>query len=263
MLLKIQNVWKKFGGLTAVQDVSISVAQGQILSLIGPNGAGKTTLFNLITRILKPDSGKIIYQGADLLLVSPAKIASLGITRTFQAIELFGDMTVLENVLVGCHTLIQTGPLSSALRFKGFYAEEGRAREKSLEVLHLVGMEDDQRENAGSLPLGKRRLLELARALVIGPTLLLLDEPASGLNLTETNDLMKIIRQLKDDKGMTILLVEHNMRLVMEISDSIAVLNHGLKIAEGTPGEIKNNPRVIEAYLGSQGESGEDLDVNP
>ena len=263
MLLKIQNLLKKFGGLTAVHDVSISVAQGQILSLIGPNGAGKTTLFNLITRILKPDSGKIMYKGADLLLVSPAKIASLGITRTFQAIELFGDMTVLENVLVGYHTLIQTGPLTSALRFRGFFAEERHAREKSLEVLHLVGMENDQRENAGSLPLGKRRLLELARALVIGPTLLLLDEPASGLNLTETNELMKIIRHLKDQRGMTILLVEHNMRLVMEISDWIAVLNHGLKIAEGTPAEIKNDPKVIEAYLGSQRESGGTVNVNP
>jgi branched-chain amino acid transport system ATP-binding protein len=140
---------------------------------------------------------------------------------------------------------------------RGFFAEERHAREKSLEVLHLVGMGDYQRENAGSLPLGKRRLLELARALVIGPTLLLLDEPASGLNLTETNELMKIIRHLKDQRGMTILLVEHNMRLVMEISDWIAVLNHGLKIAEGTPEEIKNNPKVIEAYLGSQRESGE------
>ncbi len=251
MLLQVEKLAKKFGGLMAVQDVSLSVFQGQIHALIGPNGAGKTTLFHLVTRILKPDAGRMLYRGMDLLQVPPARIASLGITRTFQAIELFSDMTVLENVLVGYHTLIPGGSIRAALRLRGFSTAEARARERSLEVLRLVGLEDYEREAAASLPLGQRRLLELARALVLAPTLLLLDEPASGLNLTETNELIRIIRNLREQEGMTILLVEHNMRLVMEISDWISVLNHGVKIAEGKAHESQSNPQVIEAYLGA------------
>jgi branched-chain amino acid transport system ATP-binding protein len=250
-ILEIKKLLKKFGGLTAVQDLTMEVAEGEIHSLIGPNGAGKTTIFNLVSRILKPDEGEILFKSRNLLRIPPSKICALGIARTFQKIELFNEMTAMENVLVGCHTLIYKGFLSAALRLHGFRTEETRIRKKATEVLQKVGMEEYKNENAGSLPLGQRRLLELARSLASDPKLLLLDEPASGLNSSETEELMKVIRSLCVEQGITILIVEHDMRLVMEISDNITVLNHGLKIAEGVPEVICKNSQVIEAYLGS------------
>jgi len=249
-ILKIKNLSKKFGGLTAIQNLSMEVAEGELHSLIGPNGAGKTTLFNLISRIFKPDEGQILFKEKDLLRISPSKICALGIARTFQKVELFNEMTAMENVLVGCHTLIRNGFLSAALRLNWFRTEEAQIQEKAMEALRKVGMEEYKFKKAGSLPLGQRRLLELARALASCPKLLLLDEPASGLNNSETESLMKVILSLCKEQGITILIVEHNMRVVMEISDNITVLNHGVKIAEGTPEEICKNFQVIEAYLG-------------
>ena len=251
-IIEIDKIMKKFGGLVALDNVTIRVCSGHIHSLIGPNGAGKTTLFNVITRTMEPDSGNITFKGIDLLTISPFRIASLGIGRTFQAVELFDEMTVLENVMVGCHSLIKTGPVSAAFRLKKFVSGETFARRKSLDLLQMVGLEDTSTLLASSLSLGQKRLLELARALAANPDLLLLDEPASGLNNTETRKLIEIIRNLRNQLGATIFLVEHDMRVVMEISDTISVLNHGLNIAEGKPDEIKNDPGVIEAYLGSE-----------
>jgi branched-chain amino acid transport system ATP-binding protein len=238
-LLAVRNVTRRFGGIVAIDDVSLDVEQGQIVGLIGPNGAGKTTLFNVITRLYRPDAGELELAGRSLLRTPPYRIVRHGIARTFQNVELFGTMTVLDNVLVGAHT--RTRPF-------GGRAALGRARE----VIDYVGLSDIASRPVSGLPFGTLKRVELARALVAGPRLLLLDEPAGGLNHEEVSELGAFIRRLRDDFELTVLLVEHHMGLVMGIADRIHVLDFGRKIAEGTPDEVRNNPAVIAAYLGAE-----------
>ncbi len=248
-LLSVREVSKRFGGLQAISDLSFDVAQGSIKALIGPNGAGKTTLFNLISGVLEPDRGEIVFRGEAIQDLPPNQIASRGMVRTFQHIRLFPKMTVLENIMVGRHLHSRAGFLAGMLNLPFTWKEERRIRERSFEILEALGISDHARTEAASLAYGQQRIVEIGRALACEPELLLLDEPAAGLNMRETNDMGGRIAKIRD-MGVTVLLVEHDMSLVMKISDEIVVLSYGQKIAEDRPLSIQKNREVIRVYLG-------------
>lgn len=249
-LLETIGIVKSFGGLTAINRVDFRLEAGRIVSIIGPNGAGKTTFFNTLTGIYQPDQGQILFDGRSLVKLRPDQIAARGVARTFQNIRLFGEMSVIENILIGMHVHLRQSPLQTLLRLPAFKREEREAEHQALELMHYVGLAGVGNELAKNLPYGGQRLLEIARALAAEPKLLLLDEPAAGMNPQETEEVTRLFRRIRDEKGITILLIEHDMRVVMNISERICVMDYGEKIAEGTPAEIRTNDRVIEAYLG-------------
>jgi branched-chain amino acid transport system ATP-binding protein len=251
-LLDIVSVSKRFGGLTAVKDVSFKVEAGQICSLIGPNGAGKTTLFNLISAVFRPSTGQILFEGQDLTRLPTHALARLGIARTFQNLAVFKHETVVDNILVGMHTRLRTDAVSAAVFWGRARTEEIRARERVEEIIDFLEIEDIRDHPVGSLSYGLRKRVELGRALAISPKLLLLDEMVSGMNQEEREDIARFILDLKEELGMTVLMVEHDMGIVMDISDHVCVMNEGRKIAEGTPAQVALNEAVVAAYLGAK-----------
>ena len=248
-MLKLEQVTIRFGGLVAVNDVSTEIKKGDIFGLLGPNGAGKTTMFNIISGVYAPTSGKVIFDGEEIQGRTQDKINQAGIARTYQNINLFNKMTVLENVMIGCHSRTSAGLFDAVFMTRKQRTEEAEVREKCRELLGFLGLQEKENLLAQNLPYGDQRRLEIARAMASNPKLLLLDEPAAGMNMNEKNELAEIIRNIRD-KGITVLLVEHNMKLVMSVCNHICVLNFGKKLAEGTPEYIQNHEDVIAAYLG-------------
>ena len=258
MLLEVNHLSKSFGGIKAVRDISIGIEQNSISSIIGPNGAGKTTLFNLLTGIYKPDVGEINFDGRSLIGLRPDQVNAAGVARTFQSIRLFANMTVLENVMVGMHSRLDVSLWKTLLRPPSFRTQEELVREKTRDLLQFMGLAGKGDEISRNLPYGDQRRVEIARALASDPKLILLDEPTAGMNPNESADAMVLFRRVRDVLGITVVLIEHDMRVVMGISEQISVLDYGEKIADGDPLAIRSNQRVVEAYLGRRAAGAEE-----